>query len=178
MHIVSGYTVFMMRFLSWLLLIISLGSVSARAAERLPSPDGPVLLVVSGAIEQTNAPGEARFDRAMLEAIGMATLKTSTVWTDGVKTFEGIPLRKVLERVGARGSTIVASALNDYSVEFPLSDAVEHGPLLALKVDGRVLLPRDKGPIWIVYPRDSRSALQDPRYDQRWVWQLTRLHIR
>jgi len=178
MHVVSGYIIYMMRFLSRLLLIISLGPVSAWAAERLPSPDGQVLLVVSGAIEQTNAPGEARFDRAMLEAIGMATLKTSTVWTDGVKTFEGVPLRKVLERVGARGTTIVATALNDYSIELPLSDAVQHDPVLAMKMDGRVLLARDKGPLWIVYPRDSRPALQDPRYDQRWVWQLYRLHIR
>jgi hypothetical protein len=45
-------------------------------------------------------------------------------------------------------------------------------------MDGERLLPRDKGPIWIVYPRDDFPELTDIRYDYRWVWQLTRLEIR
>jgi hypothetical protein len=40
-----------------------------------------------------------------------------------------------------------------------------------------VMTMRDKGPLWIVYPRDDYSVLHDARYDSRWVWQLNKLHI-
>ena len=39
------------------------------------------------------------------------------------------------------------------------------------------LTPRDKGPVWIVYPRDNHGVLADIRYDMRWVWQLVALHV-
>jgi hypothetical protein len=78
--------------------------------------------------------------------------------------------------VGAKGKAIRASALNDYVDILPFED-LKFEPLLAMRVDGRALMMRDKGPLWIVYPRDDYKALQDVRYDSRWVWQLNKLHI-
>jgi hypothetical protein len=156
--------------------LLVIGAGAAVAAEPLPQPSGPVILAIGGAIEQTNAGGEARFDRAMLEALGSATIETSTVWTDGVKRFEGVPLRKVLERVGARGTRLHAQALNDYEVVLPVSD-LQYDPLLAMRMDGRELTVRDRGPLWIVYPRDALPALRNARQDSHWVWQLRRLVV-
>jgi hypothetical protein len=147
------------------------------AAEPLPIPQGPVLLTISGAIEQTNGAGEARFDRAMLDALGHGRVKTTTPWTDGVKVFEGVPLRALLERVGAKGTEITASALNDYEAVIPMDD-VRYGPILAMRMNGTVLKRADKGPLWVVYPQDQDPVLTDPYYEQRWVWQLNRLDIR
>jgi hypothetical protein len=149
----------------------------AQAIEPLPVPAGPVLLTLTGAIERTNAPGEARFDRAMLEALGTAVIRTKTVWYDEEKTFEGVLLQKVLDEVGARGAVLKALGLNDYEVAIPSADAAHYGVVLAMRMDGRMLTARDKGPLWIVYPRDDHAELQDERYDQRWVWQLNRLRI-
>ena len=39
-------------------------------------------------------------------------------------------------------------------------------------------MPDDKGPFWIVYPRDQHEVLQDIRYDYRWVWQLDSLQVK
>ena len=50
--------------------------------------------------------------------------------------------------------------------------------LVATHMDGERLLPSDKGPLWIVYPRDAHTELQDIRYDYRWVWQLVELEVR
>ena len=144
----------------------------------LPKPQARPILTISGAIEVKNSEAGAVFDRALLESLGMRTLKTSTNWTTGVNTFEGILVRDVLRHVGAKGTSAVATALNDYSAEIPLSDFEKFDVLLALRMDGRDLLPRDKGPVWIVYPRDQDAELQDARYDHRWVWQLTSLTIR
>ncbi|WP_210251015.1 oxidoreductase [Microvirga thermotolerans] len=148
----------------------------AGAGEALPAPRGAVILTVSGAIEATNGAGQARFDREMLEALGMASFRTTSAWSDGAQLYEGIPLRAVLDRVGARGSRIIASALNGYEIAIPSED-LKFPLLLATKVDGRVLTLRDKGPLWIVYPRDDYPELADVRYESRWVWQLNRLHI-
>jgi hypothetical protein len=48
----------------WLILAALLGwALPVHASEPLPQPAGPVLLTISGNIGQTNALGQARFDR-------------------------------------------------------------------------------------------------------------------
>ncbi|MFC7395763.1 molybdopterin-dependent oxidoreductase [Chelatococcus sp. GCM10030263] len=153
----------------------------AVAQQRLPEPTGPVLLTVSGKISVMNVGNTAAFDRAMLEALPRHQLKTSTVWTDGVKTFDGVLLRDVLARVGAakgEGTIVKATALNDYSIDIAVADFDRFDVLLAWSMDGERLTVRDKGPLWIVYPRDQFSELHDERYDQRWAWQLNRLEVK
>ena len=150
----------------------------AQATQPLPAPSGAVILRVSGSITHTNRDGVAAFDRAMLEGLGLRRLRTSTAFTDGEKAFEGVLVRDLMERVGMRGATkVTARALNDYMIEIPLSDFARYDVLLALRMDGRDLTARDKGPIWIVYPRDQFRELQDLRYDDRWIWQLNRLEF-
>jgi hypothetical protein len=149
----------------------------ASAGEALPSPAGKVILTISGKIERANASGSAALDREMLQRVGERTIRTTTVWTDGVKTFEGPLVRDVLTLVGAHGTSVKATALNDYVVEIPIADFEKYDVVLALRMDGRDLQPTDKGPIWIVYPRDQFPELQNPRYDERWCWQLARLVV-
>ncbi|MCI2394477.1 hypothetical protein [Aliiroseovarius sediminis] len=45
-------------------------------------------------------------------------------------------------------------------------------------MDDKALERSDKGPLWIVYPRDAHKELQDIRYDYRWVWQLSELAVK
>lgn len=151
--------------------------VTAHAADPLPAPEGPVILTVSGSIAVTNSPEGAAFDRKMLEEIGLTELSTSTPWTDGVQVFNGILGRTLLERVGAEGSVVMASALNDYTVEVPMDDFRNYDVLLALDMNGAEMQVSDKGPVWIVYPRDQVPALQDRKLHERWVWQLKALQV-
>ena len=148
----------------------------AHAAEPLPQPTGPVILTISGRIAVTNAPGQARFDRAMLDALGTSSFQTGSAWSDRVELFEGVPLKAVLDRVGAAGTKMTASALNDYEIDIPFTD-LQFSPLLAMRVDGRELTIRDKGPLWIVYPRDDHEELKSEMFDSRWVWQLKQLRV-
>lgn len=146
------------------------------AAEPLPLPKGPIVLTVSGKLEQTNSNGAALFDMEMLETIGKASFTSRWELSEAPQLFEGIPLRAVLDRLGAKGKSLRASALNDYVAVIPIED-LNFDPILATKVDGRVLTIRDKGPLWISYPRDAHKVLQDAKYDYRWVWQLNKLHV-
>jgi hypothetical protein len=147
------------------------------AAEPLPPPEGPVILVVSGNVAVTNTDEGAAFDREMLSELGLTEIETSTPWTDGVQVFSGVLARTVLERVGAEGSAVMASALNDYTVEVPMEDFQNFDVLLATTMGGEEMKVSDKGPIWIVYPRDSHPELQDRRLHDRWVWQLKELRV-
>lgn len=167
--------------LAVLVLLTALAPVATPAfSEDLPKPTGKVVLEISGQITNTNRDGVAAFDSAMLEALGRHVVTTSTVWTErGPHQFEGVLMRDVLKSVGATAATTVkAKALNDYQVEIPVADFQRYDVILASSMDGKVLTARDKGPLWIIYPRDDHGELADERMDQRWVWQLNRLELR
>lgn len=162
-----------------LAILVSARGLWAQAEpEPLSDPVGEVILVVSGDLAVTNADGMARFDLAMLKALGPETITTSTLWTEGVQDFTGIPLYRLLERLGAEGSVIDARALNDYWVDIPVTDAVEGGPILAYAQNGVPLSVRDMGPLWMVYPYDSDVDYQSEVIYSRSIWQLQRLEIR
>jgi hypothetical protein len=143
----------------------------------LSAPSGPVILTIRGAIQHANAKDSAQFDSQMLATLETHTLETTTSVTDGINQFEGFLMRDLLDWVGADGEQVIATALNDYIVEIPLEDFYQYDVLAATHMDGEALTPRDKGPLWIVYPRDDHSELQDIRYDYRWVWQLSGLQV-
>ena len=147
-------------------------------AQSLEAPKGPVILMLDGAVSNTNQGEAAVFDQDMLEALGVQTLETTTSWTDGVVTFDGVLAADVLDRVGATGTRIEAVALNDYRVELEMSEMRKYPVLLALRMNGEAMPRRDKGPLWIVYPRDDYDELQDEAHNYKWVWQLKHLHIR
>lgn len=148
------------------------------ASGPLAQPTGTVILTITGNLTHTNAPGRADFDRDMLEALGMETLITTTSWNDGKQTFEGVPLKRVMDLLEARGDTIIGTALNDYRNEIPFSEIKTYNPVLALKRNGKYMTVRDKGPLWIVYPRDDYKELMKVEYDHRWIWQLKSLHVK
>lgn len=149
----------------------------AETGKELPAPTGRTILSVAGSIARTNLDGEAVFDRAMLAELPRHSLDTHTSVTDGVQHFEGFLMRDLLDLVKADGDIATAHALNDYIIDIPMSDFERFDVLVATEMNGERLTPEDKGPLWIVYPRDDVGELQDIRYDYRWVWQLDSLTI-
>ncbi len=147
-------------------------------AAPLASPKGDSILVVSGSIANTNDGDVARFDRQMLEAIGTVKLTTQTPWYDAPSEFEGVSMHALMTFVGAHGSEVLATALNDYRSAIPMSDFDSYDVVLALRRDGKLMPIRDKGPLFIVYPFDSDPKLQTEQYYGRAVWQVKELNVR
>lgn len=168
----------LMRLVSAAFLWISAVSlVQAQPHTTLPVAAGTVVLEIHGDIRHADADGIARYDWAMLQALPPASIKTHTSVTDGPREFDGFLIRDLLAHVGASGATVVASALNDYVIEFPVQEFHDYDVILAYAMDGKRLQPSDRGPLWIIYPRDDHPELQDIRYDYRWVWQVIRLDV-
>jgi hypothetical protein len=148
------------------------------AAEELSTPTGEVLLTVTGAISATNEGDAAVFDFDMLKAVGEVTFSTSTPWTEGKQDFTGVPLEALLRVVGATGSTLTSKAINDYAVDIPASDAVTNGPIIAYLLNGEPMSVREKGPLWVVYPYDSKDEYRAEVYYSRSIWQLTSIDVK
>jgi len=162
-----------------LAIVSALGMRPSRAgAGPLGRPQSAVILTISGAITETNGPGRAAFDRAMLERLGLSKLKTWTPWTRGVAEFEGVLARRVMAAVGATGTKLRATALNDYQCTIPLDDFERYDVLLAMRMNGQEMRIRDKGPVWIVYPWSDHPELDDFLTREKAVWQLTALDVR
>ncbi|SEG85833.1 hypothetical protein [Marinobacterium lutimaris] len=168
-----------MKLFTALVLTLTFGMAASLAnAGTLESPQGSVILTVSGAIENTNGDGVARFDKAMLEALQQRTTETATPWHEGVVSFEGPLGSALLDAVGASGETMQVTAINDYSAEVPVSDFYDHEVILALKADGKYMRVRDKGPLFIIYPFDEKPELSSEIIHNRSVWQIKAIDIK
>lgn len=162
--------------LAWVFVLFQIMPVSAQPI--IAQPQGEVILEIFGDFSNKNMEKSAAFDMAMLMELPIAELSTSTVVTDGTHHFRGFLMRDLLRLIGSNGSSITATALNDYVIEVEASEFDRFDVLVAYAMNEQPLSSRDKGPLWIVYPRDQHPELQDIRYDYRWVWQLKRLDIK
>lgn len=158
------------------ILWIALPMSSARS-EQLDKPTGDVVLVVRGAISNTNENDEARFDLDMLKALPRTGFETTTIWTEGKHLFEGVSLKDLLQAVGARGRVLETAAINDYVVEVPVSDAVQGGPIIAYAMNGEPMSVREKGPLWLVYPYDAKAEYRSEITYSRSIWQLVAVDV-
>lgn len=153
-----------------LAFLMVLGPAPTQAADvllRLRLPDGKVI----------------GFTETQLRGMDWTAITTSSRWTEGVKRFEGPSLRAVLLASGLpeadlRQRSLSLSALNDFHIGVEGGDAWTYNPILARTVDGEPMRVRDKGPLWLVYPRDTHRELQNSLADERWIWQLSEITIR
>ena len=138
---------------------------------------GKVILTVAGKIQDKNKADTAEFDLAMLEKLPQKTFSTMTPWDKNPIKFTGPLLRDVLAAVKAQGSTIKALALNDYTTSVPVDDANRFDVILAHRMNGEPIPVKTKGPLFIVYPFDSKKELQSTVYYGRSAWQLKSMTI-
>lgn len=159
-------------------LILPAFPVSESKAKDLAKPQGKIILTISGKIANRNQGGEAVFDVATLEAIGTVAFSTMTPWYNDKVTFEGVPMSRLLEQVGASGATVAVTALNDYTIDIPISDFTTHQVILATKRDGNYMPIKDKGPLFIVYNYDSNIELRHQRFYSRSAWQVAKIVVK
>ena len=157
--------------LAWLTMILAAG---ASAEDATPATE--ILLTITGAIDAAVQP--LTLDRAALMALPVTTIETSTIWTDGTHSFTGVSLADLLDEIGVTEGTLLATAANNYTVEIPVSDAVQGGPIVAYLMDNAEMPLRDKGPLWIVYPYDADPDYRTEVIYSRSIWQLDRIEVR
>lgn len=118
-------------------------------------------------------------DLADLDAMPQESFVTGTLWTEGETRFSGVPLAVLLDRagIGDDATRIALVALNDYKVEIPLEEIEDTRPIVATRMDGKVMAVRDKGPYWLVYPYDEDTRYRTEAIYARSIWQLGQLRV-
>lgn len=158
-------------------LVLILGLSNAAQSQDMAAPTGDAILTISGDIEMTNVADTLVLDRDMLAALPATTFETSTIWTEGVHSFTGVSLADLAAAMGVEDGQFLATAINDYTVEIPSSDAVDGGPIIAYLMDDQEMSVRDKGPLWVIYPYDSDAEYRTEVIYSRSIWQLDRLEF-
>lgn len=168
----------MSRFVVILVLVIGLMGPQASQSNARDNATGisnPLLEIT----DLTSGGSEVaiQLDLAGLEALETTEIVTSTLWTDGVNRFEGVPLRSLLNGFDLDGRNLRAVAINDYVVEIPLDDDRTESAILAYRMNGAPMSRRGKGPLWIIYPFDQSSKFRTETIYARSVWQLNRIEL-
>jgi len=127
--------------------------------------------------ELANGPLVASLPAEFFKQLPQHSFVTKTPWYKKPVQFTGPLLRDVLAAVKVKGRVIHAVALDDYQVSIPFSDAEKFDVILAHTMDGENLTPKNKGPLFVVYPYDSKPELQTVRFYERSIWQLKALRL-
>ncbi|WP_348538744.1 oxidoreductase [Shimia sp. R10_1] len=135
------------------------------------------ILTVSGDIKGSPTPSQWSFSAEDLRELPQESFQTNTIWTEGQQTFVGVSLHSLMQHVGASEGMLRATALNDYAVSIPTTDAIPSGPIVAYLRNGEEMSLRDKGPLWIVYPFESNPTYNTEEYYSRSIWQLNRIEV-
>jgi hypothetical protein len=163
---------------TFIALLLGGGLLFGAAAWALDKPDKePVVLTITGLVSHPNAGKNAVFSMEMLAKLPQHKVFTKSPWYPAGAEFTGPLLRDVLAAAGAKGSKIVAVALNDYKTDIPFDDVNQHDVILARLMNGQPMPVREKGPLFVVYPLDSKPELQSQQYYNRSAWQLARLIV-
>ncbi len=135
------------------------------------------ILRIEGAIHAPDGGQILQLDLAALQALPQQTVATHTPWHDGKVNFSGPRLWDLLEPLKPAGKTLRVTALNDYSVNIPLSDLQRYQPVLAWQLNGKALSVRNKGPLFLMYPFDAYPELQNQLYHGRAIWQIKMITV-
>ena len=141
-------------------------------------PAAQFTLRIDGAIQTPDASQVVELDGAALRALPQKTVTTRTPWYDGTVSFSGPRLWDLLAPLKPTGKTLHVTALNDYSVDIPLSDLQRYQPVLAWQINGKAISVRDKGPLFLIYPFDAYPELHNQLYYGRSIWQIKRITVK
>ncbi len=156
--------------------LIALLFTAVAALCAMPAFAGAMLTVINPTI---GPDAMKEFSRSELKELTQTSYRTSTEFTDGLPEFSGPLARDVIASVGVGDATVaVMVAANDYQIEVPIEELMKYDVILATSVDGKRLSLRDKGPIWVMYPRDQHKELQDPAFNGRLIWQMVRIELK
>lgn len=157
----------LIRFLTGLMLAGVVGGNTAHSSE-------PILKVQGLASGQ---PISIALDLPAMDKMPQTSFSTTTPWHNRVTEFSGVSLKDFLSSTQLSGTKLQIIALNDYEVEADISELQEAGALLATRQNGTIMPVSDKGPVFLVFPFDSRPELQHQTYYSRAVWQIAEINV-
>jgi hypothetical protein len=157
----------------------SLARGDCRPADAPAVPASPGAAVLTVRDSGSSSAGTVSLTMAQLDALPQVECTVDDRIAEGRQArFQGVLLSTLLSHLGAeKATTLSAAALNDYSVDLPMSDITDLPVLLATRLDGKPMSVANYGPLRVIYPTSGYNL--DPTvYDPRRIWQLSSIDIR
>lgn len=153
-----------------IMVFLSLFSVQVSAADR-------VVLSISGAISQGGETHRVDFTLAQLKSMTQYDFQTENPWVSEPHRYRGPRLSAILKKVGATSNRLTLIALNDYQIDLNFKHIEKYQPILAWSDNGKTMLVRDRGPLWLMLPIYRYPQLKNNQYNSYMVWQLRRIIV-
>jgi hypothetical protein len=149
-----------------------------KAGDKIPAPTGDVILTVTGKIGTTNSGNAIVMDLPMIESVGLVDYKVKDPFENKDTIFRGPLMGNLLDlwQVAKEATTLHVVALDDYTVEVPLSDLRKYPVIFALQQDGQYMPVSTRGPAMLVFPYNDFQFDQSV-YNNYWAWQIKSIEV-
>lgn len=144
----------------------------------IPQPLGNLdkALIVNTDPSTNCGPRELTFSESKLLELPQHTFTTLHTWSTVPQEFSGPLLADVIKLVCPNAREVYLRSLDQYSIMFNFQKLAKYQPILALKIDGKFLSIREKGPIWLMVDTNGYK-LPARSLDTLLVWQLYYIRI-
>lgn len=119
---------------------------------------------------------ELVFSEQQLQALPQKTFKTKHTWATVAQEFSGPLLTDVIQQICPQAKEVYLRSLDQYSVTIDVQKVAKYEAILGLKIDGRPLTVREKGPIWLMINTDNLNVAAH-NLDNMLVWQLYYIRV-
>ena|SRR5258708_769556 len=149
-----------------------------KAGDKIPAPQGNVILTVTGKIGTTNSGSDIKMDLPMIETVGQVDYTVMDPFEKKNATYRGVLMSNLLDlwQVSKDATKLHVVALDDYSVDVPMSDLRKYPVIFALKENGDYMPVSVHGPAMLVYPYND-FQFDTAVYNNYWAWQIKSIDI-
>jgi len=138
-----------------------------------PAKADPASLTFEGKL----AKGRTVLTFADLAAMPQAKMHAKQAIMSTAGDFEGPRLSAILHALGATGNRVKIMAIDDYNVEVGMDEITQYDPIIALRLDGKMLSIRDKGPYWLMWPYEEHPEINNDAGQAKAVWQVASIIV-
>jgi len=130
-------------------------------------------------LKVTSVGGEvlATFNQSSLEALGATEIETETPWTEGVVSFKGVSVKKILSEVDASDRDVTGLAIDDYAASLSAEVIEKYDPIVATRMNDKPMTIENKGPFWIMFDFDDIPSEMSIEMRSLAVWHLNELEL-
>lgn len=149
-----------------------------RPGDPIPTPAEAGILTVTGNIGTTNEANKIVMDIPTIESVGQVEFTVMDPFKDVEITYTGVLMSDLLDlwQISEGATTLRMTALNDYTVDVPISLLRDYPVIFAMQANGEYMSIADKGPAMLVLPY-HQFEFERPSSDSFWIWQIKSIDV-
>ncbi|KGY14113.1 hypothetical protein NM22_01240 [Vibrio tubiashii] len=149
----------------WLAVLVSLFLASQTMASQLIIRNGELPLIEISHHDLTTKLSETSFT-------------TKLPWYPDKNKFTGFKVSELLEHLDIDDAfALTFVALNDYAASSRMEDILKYQPIIAYKMNDKLMKVRNKGPYWLVFNLDKNAEIDNAAYHAQMVWQIDEIVV-